>query len=869
MSLNKYGVSALALSAGVGMLAFGTGAAAQESSSAVSEVIVTGTRATGVKAADSAAPIEVVGAAALTRVGQPDLMQALSQSLPSFNAQGYGADTAALSLEAALRGLNPNETLVLVNGKRVHGTANLQVDGGSPFQGAAAADLSFIPVGSIDHVEVLQDGAAAQYGSDAIAGVVNIILKKGASGGTLSATGGQYYEGDGATGSWSVNKGFGLGDKGFVNVTLEERVHSFSRQGAYDQRFSSPSGVFLNAGGTVDNTGIPKTNGYPKMNNIYGDPEYHLYNFAYNAGYDLGSGVMLYSFGTYGHRIDSGFENYRKPSKVEGCTGTPANPGVLSSGACTSGTLVVPFPTGFSPREKFTEDNYSFTAGIKGDTYGWHWDLSTTYGDDQDDVYTINSANAQLFSALQSINSTPLTPQRNFYDGTFKATEWTNNLDISRPVDTHIFASPLTVAFGAEIRRDTYSISAGEPDSYYGGVGAQSFSGYSPLDAGGHARTSYAGYVDLAAEVITHLHLDLAGRYEHYSDFGDTTVGKATGRYDFSPAIAVRGTVSTGFRAPTPQEEYYTGINVSPAFIQGQLAPNSAAATAGSFGALRPETSHNYSVGFVLHPAPKLQITADLYEIDIANRIVGSGFLLATQSGVKVANGPYAALSQLLGAAYTTPVTGIAATSSYTGIQLFTNGVNTRTQGAEVTANYASDFGDLGHVDWSVAANYNATTITHTAALPASSYNASIGQTALLSPNATSSLTDATPKFKFVLAAFWRKDKWSINLREEIFGPVSQWVSLDGSGSSTGATDVKMGTTGITDLDIGYMLNSKLKIDVGANNLFDIKPTTIPTYNNGGHYQPADGNNVFGEPIQFSPFGINGGYYYGRITYSF
>jgi iron complex outermembrane receptor protein len=865
MSLTKYGVSTLALSVGLGLLAFGSVAAAQESS--VSEVIITGTRTTGVKASDSAQPIEVVGAAALARVGQPDLMQALSQSLPSFNAQGYGSDTAALSLEAALRGLNPNETLVLVNGKRVHGTANLQVDGGSPYTGAAAPDLSFIPVGAIDHVEVLQDGAAAQYGSDAIAGVVNIILKKNSSGGVLSATGGQYMEGDGATGAWSVNKGFGLGDNGFVNVTLEERVHSFSRQGTYDARFNTPSGTFINQN-AVDNN-IPQTAGYPKMNNIYGDPEYHLYNFEYNAGYNLGDGIQLYSFGSYGHRTDSAFENYRKPSKVLGCTGTPADPGVLNGTTCSSGTLVVPFPTGFSPREKFTEDNYSFTGGIKGDTFGWHWDLSSTYGDDHDDVYTINSANAQEFADLQSINPTPIVAQRNFYDGTFDATEWTNNLDVSKPIDTHIFASPLTVAFGAETRRDTYSISAGEPSSYYGGVGAQSFAGYSPLDAGGHARTSYAGYVDLAAEVITHLHLDLAGRYEHYSDFGDTTVGKATARYDFTPAIAVRGTISTGFRAPTPQEEYYTGINVSPAFIQGQLAPNSAAAVAGDFSPLKPETSHNYSLGFVLHPAPKLQITLDAYEIDIANRIVGSGFLLATLGGVEVAPGPYAALSKLLGSEYTTPHTGIAATSSYTGVQLFTNGVNTHTDGAELTANYASDFGDFGHVDWSVGANYNHTMITHIAALPASSYNLSIGQTALLGPNATSSLTSATPKFKFVLAAFWRKDKWSVNLREDIYGPVSEWVSLDGSGASTGATDVRMGTSGITDLDIGYMLTSKIKLDVGANNLFDIKPVTIPNYNNGGHIQPADGNNVFGEPIGFSPFGINGGYYYGRLTYTF
>jgi iron complex outermembrane receptor protein len=846
----------LALS--VSLFGLATAAAAQDAT--VSEVIVTGTRATGVKAVDSAAPIEVVGGDTLKRVGQPDLMQALSQTLPSFNAQGYGADTAALSLSAALRGLNPNETLVLVNGKRLHGTANLQVDGGSPYQGAAAPDLSFVPEGSIDHIEVLQDGAAAQYGSDAIAGVVNIILKSNSSGGNISGTGGQYYEGDGDTGAWSVNKGFTLGDNGFVNVTLEERVHGFSRQGAYDQRFNGPDGTFLNAGpAPIDNTGVPLAKGYPFVNNIYGDPEYNLYNASYNAGYNLGDGIQLYSFGSYGNRVDSAFENYRRPSKVSGC---PMGDNCVADPSLT----VYPFPTGFDPREKFEENSYSFTGGIKGKTYGWRWDLSLTYGDDNEGVYTVDSSNAQLFAVLQSQSTTPITdPQRNFYDGTFDAAERTINLDISKDFETSFLASPLNVAFGGESRRDSYRISAGEPNSYYGGTGAQSFSGYSPLDAGGHSRSSYSGYLDLSASIITGLKLDLAGRYEHYSDFGDTEIGKATARYDFSPMVAIRGTVSTGFRAPTPQEEYYEGINVSPAFIQGQLPPNSASAAIGGFSPLKPEISHNYSAGLILHPAPKLQITADAYEIDIHKRIVGSGFLLATLGGAVVSQQLYNSMASLIGPNYGS----IAATSSYTGVQLFTNGVNTRTRGVEASASYASDFGGMGHVDWSAGFNYNDTTITHIAPLPAGDVNTSLNQVALLSPNATSALTTATPKYKLVLGAYWHLGKFSANVREDLYGPVSQWVSPDGSGTGANAVDAKMGAQWITDLDFGYQVTKQLKLDVGANNLFDVKPATIPNYTSGGHTAPADGNNVFGEPVGFSPIGINGGYYYGRFVYSF
>ncbi|HEY2661444.1 MAG TPA: TonB-dependent receptor [Caulobacteraceae bacterium] len=875
--------SIIALVAGLAApsLAAAQAAPAAPGAEAQSEIIVTGTRQTGVKAVDSPAPIQLVGSAALKRVGQPDLMQALAQSLPSFNAQQYGADTAALTLSAALRGLNPNQTLVLVDGKRRNGTANLQVDGGSPFQGAAATDLSFIPVDAIDHIEVLQDGAAAQYGSDAIAGVVNIILKKQDHGGSISGTAGQYYEGDGETAALSLNKGFNIADRGFFNVTAEERVHSTSRQGTYDQRISDPSGAMLPGLNALNAAGVTGAPGYPKMNNIYGDPQYQLYNIMYNAGFDLGSGVQFYSSGSYGHRSASGAENYRVPNKVQGCTGTSLNPGVLSGGACNAGsTLVTPFPDGFDPREKFVEDQYSFTAGFKGALIGWNWDISSTYGKDLDDVYTINSANAQLFADLQSINSAPLDPQRNFYDGRFTATEWTNNIDISRDFETHFLASPLNIAFGGETRRDTFAIGAGEPNSYYGGVGAQSFSGYSPLDAGGHSRTSYAGYVDLAADLITGLHVDLAGRFEHYSDFGDAKVGKLTARYDFNPMIAIRGTVSTGFRAPTLQEEFYEGINVSPSFVQGQLPPNSAAAQLTGFSNLNPETSNNYSFGVVLHPMDKLQISADFYEIDIKNRIVGSAFLLGSEVvtcpstlAPGCTTGTFnATVSQaILNALHSLHVNTNGA--SYTGIQLFTNGVNTRTRGAEVVATYASDFGDMGHVDWSAGFNYNETTIQSIKPLPAADFNAdpNVGQTALLLPSATTALTSATPKFKVVLAGYWTKDQWSVNLREEVYGPVSQELSLSGSGAGNGAVDVKEGTLGITDLDIGYKVNSHLRINAGANNLFDQKPAQVPTIVNptNGHLQPADGNNVFGEPIQFSPIGINGGYYYGRVTYTF
>ena len=826
----------------------------------IETVIVTGTRTTGMKAADSAAPIQVVGAQALQNTGQPDVMQALSQNVPSFQAQGYGADTAALTLSAALRGLNPDDTLVLVNGKRRNTTANLQVDGGSPYQGAAAVDLSFIPEAAIDHVEVLQDGAAAQYGSDAIGGVVNIILKTNDSGGTIVATGGQYFEGDGDTAGISFNKGIDLDGRGFINFTFEERYHDFSRQGGADYRFSNPNGTLKSGLSPIDTTNIPLTPGYPDMNNIYGDPQYNLYNGFYNAGYKLGGGVEFYSFGSYGYREDSAYENYRKPDKVVGCE-FPAPPN------CTGGTLVYPLPYGFSPREGIDEIEYSFTAGFKGTFMDWGWDVSSTYGHDNDQVYTLNSANAQLFPVLQALSTTPIAPQRNFYDGSYTDSAWTTNLDVSRDFAIGL-ASPLNVAFGGEADQQTFAIGAGEPSSYYG-AGAQSFTGYGPTDAGTHGRKDYAAYLDLAATVFTGLYIDVAGRYEHYSDFGRHHRRQSHGTLRFQSRL--RRSRHNQHRLPRT-DSWRKSIIPAPTFLrhfaQVQLPPNSPAALIAGFGPLKPELSHNYSAGFVAHPADDLQITVDAYEIDISNRIVGSGFLLGSVAGDPVSPKPFSTQS---------PLTEIRSISgiSYAGIQLFTNGISTRTRGVEATINYASDFDRMGHVDWTAGFNYNETTITKEAPLPAVDYydNTTIPspviQTTLLSRNATSSLTNATPKFKVVLNAYWTMDKWSVNLREDIYGPTSQWVSLNGSGTGDGATDTKIGTSPITDIDVGYRVTDYLKIDLGANNLFDLKPTKVPTINNGGTLQPADGNNVYGEPNQYSPYGINGGYYYGRITVSF
>ncbi len=866
------GTSLFALLASAGSLHAAEAApdAPAPAASSVEEIIVTGTRETGVKAADSAAPIQLVGKQQLLKTGAADLATALTAAVPSLNIQTNGGDASAVHILAALRGLSPDDTLVLVDGKRRHPTSNLAVDSGSAFSGSATTDLSYIPVGAIDHIEVLTDGAAAQYGTDAIAGVVNIILKKASSGGTMTATGGEYYNGQGSQGSLSYNEGFDLFGKGFLNVTLEERYHDFSTLGIGDARNTDANGVAI-PGQSYPNSNSANATRFPYLNRVNGDPEYNIYNAFFNAGYDVAPGIEFYGFGNFSYNASQHFENYREPNKISGKT--------------TTGVTVYPIPNGFDPAEKFDETDYSVTGGFKGELAGWHWDLSSTFGGNHTEVYVVNTANAAEFATLQAASATPVNyGLHTIYDGNFDATEWTNTLDIDRSFNVG-FAAPLNIAFGAEERRDTYAIGSGDPESYYG-TGTQSFFGYAPSDAGSYSRVNYAFYADVATDPIKNLHVDLAGRYEHYSDFGSTEDGKVTVRYDFSPKFAVRGTISNGFRAPTLAEEYYSGINVGPTSASGQFPPNSQAAQNAGFSSLKPETSINYSVGFVAHPMDNMQITLDAYQIILHNRILNSsGFTGITAEcnppGFKIATVPTNVASLKCPAGYTPAVDVISqsilnavqakgiSSAGLTSISIssFVNGMNTTTNGIEATFNYASDFGDYGHVDWTIGANYNKTQITKIDPIPAFANEIipalNINQTQLLGAIAASEFTTALPREKIILQAFWTKGPFSVNLRETIYGKTSQLANAPTLNAFFSET---VPVTPITDLDIGYKVTKHLKIDVGANDLFNQIPPLVPLASTG---QPLNGGIVFHLPYGTAPWGQNGGYYYGRATYSF
>ena len=844
-----------------------TAAEADAESPEVGEVIVTGTRQSGLSAAESPAPVQILSADALQAAsGNPDLMTTLAQLVPSLTIQAFGFDMAGQTLQAKLRGLSPNHVLILVNGKRRHTTANLAVDTGSTYQGGANVDLNFIPLDAIDHIEVLTDGAAAQYGSDAIAGVINIILKKNSSGGSLAGTYGQYANGGGRTEDVSGNAGFQPTDGGYFSLTGDFRQHAHSDVGALDERVINPANWT-----SYPNSNLPNVPGYPTLNRISGDGYQQLKLAAINTGFDFSNGMELYSTITYGHKDASSFENYRLPSKADYVD-------------AITGQEVYPYPFGFNPLEASNEDDYQLNVGLKGELAGWKWDLASGYGADKVSISTLHTYN----TGYAQINGVA-TPE-NYYDGYLKATQWATTLDFDRDFDVGL-PGPLNVAFGGEYRRDTYAIGAGVPLSWEDG-GASSYPGFTPNDAGSNSRKNYAGYVDLALKPLDKLRVDVAGRFEHYTDFGDAKVGKFTARYDFTEQFALRGTVSNGFRAPTLAEEYYTSTNVGPTTAYVQLAPNSAAGRLLGLGdGLQPEHSMDFSLGMVWRPLPHMNATLDLYQITVTNRIVGSGSIVGSSGGAIVSSVVDNAII-----ASGAPIDPQVVASGTTGINVFANGIDTRTRGADLTFDFPMDYGFM-KVDWSIGATYNDTTITKYASTPAllsGGVNPTTGvpTNELYDPTAYSDLTSATPKYVINLGGMFSVDKLTVNLVERIFGTSSEYENDDGDNGGTGAGTYpacvphpgtlficpggfdyfqsRIGVTPITNLDISYKMTDGLTFSIGANNLFNRFPNkenaTLLAHTQSFAY--GDNAGVTQYP-GFSPFGINGGFYYLKAAYRF
>lgn len=863
------------------------------------DIIVTGTRASGIQAAQSATPIQLLSEDALSRVAQPNLNQALTQLVPSFQAQTQGTDMSSFSLSARLRGLSPNHTLVMVNGKRRHGNSILQVINGA-FGGSAAPSIDLIPPDIVQRIEVLQDGAAAQYGTDAIAGVINIILKNKDSGVTAKANVGEYYDGEGRSYSVSSNFGLPIGDDGFLDIALFHRRNDYTTIGEGQlsirnldgQRANNVPALFQPIYDSIIARGADVgING--------GQPKSQLNLAFYNFGYNFG-GFEIYSFGDVSYRHGDALQGYRIPRRV--CdTSAGTDPALCLQRTVTNGMV---------PHIEVKQDEFSITNGVRGDIGSWDIDGSFSYAEDKSNIYTTGSAAATLYAdafakakatalaggaTLAAANATATTfanasAPDYFYDGAFKFTQFVGNLDIKRPFDIGL-ADPLNLAFGFEYRKETYSLTEGDAQSTYF-EGGQSFPGYTRGDASSLGRNVKAAYIDVALKPIDGWYVDLAGRVEDYSDFGSTTIGKVTTRYDFSPAFAIRGTASTGFRAPTLQEAGYSSTSVGPTSAILQLAPSSPGATAAGFGALGPEKSVNLSTGFVFRPVPKMVVSLDGYYIKVKDRIVSSGNIIG-RSAVPV--GSSAAIEQA--ARVLTPlingltpydlVQGAIAASGkgldpsvvsfgQIGLGTFTNGIDTRTVGLEFSARYPIDT-DIGKFDLSLSANYNKTKVT----------KSKLGT--LFNSNSIAVIEKASPDFKSVFSTLYTTGAFAANLRATYFSKTTQLVQPNSLSTAVRPIKDIWGGPGyyegvvkaavIIDLELSYDITKFANLAIGANNLFNKKPEVPglvadydpnnPAWRNATRSPYINNSGGINQPFNFGPYGTNGGYYYARLSFNF
>jgi iron complex outermembrane receptor protein len=533
-------------------------------------------------------------------------------------------------------------------------------------------------------------------------------------------------------------------------------------------------------------------------------------SFGANAGLSLSKDVELYAFGTAAHRTGGSFQNYRLPTKL---------PQI--------------YPNGFSPVETSNETDAALTAGIKGtDLAGWRWDLSASYGTDNVKIGMVGSANVDLYAAT---GTTPTS----FHLAQYKNTQQGANADLARSFDTGVLPAALSVALGAEARRETYEVGAGDNASWFGS-GAQALPGLSPVSAGKHSRNIGAAYLDLSTKLTSQWEAELAGRYEHYSDAGSSRNAKVSTRYEFNPRFAARATASTGFRAPSLAQANYSSLAVSPTTAGGQLAVNSDAARKLGALALRPEKSRSLNLGLVAEPIDNLHVTVDAYRILIRDRIVQGG----TYTG-------QAAIDALTAAGISLPGGLSSVSASY-----YANGVDTRTQGVDLVAGYPTNLGAAGRVDWDLSANVNTSKVTKVA-------NDGNGNT-LLNGQQVGYLTTATPKNKLIVGGVWTLDDWSVSLHATRYGKTATeatFYSGPNIYSNTVFNHIENKPKTLTDLEVRYAVTKKLQLAAGATNLFDVYPTKVPAISRYlGVYQ-------YDTAAAQIPF--NGGYYYVRANYKF
>ena len=832
------------------------------------EIIVTGTRKGGQSATETLSPVDSIGGQLLTDQAAFDLTDGLPKLSPSLNTQRFPiADGTSFIRPVTLRNLSPDQTLVLMNGTRRHRSAlvNLQLAPlGTVNQGSQGVDFAAFPAAAIERVEILRDGAAAQYGSDAIAGVINVILKDDNEGGSAAVQYGQYYEGDGERLSVSGNIGLPIGADGFVNLAAEYSTSDITSRGNARPDAAAIADI-------VGRNLVP----IGGLGQRWGDPDVEALKFSVNAGMDLTDSVELFGFATYMDNTTKSDFFYRRPvlddpaqqvglsarttlqidsvnnltlqpgadglpdaapqSLIDNILGQQLDPNdylvadnTSASGFALRNPIYSAFPGGYNPDFGAELTDMSLVLGARGNwTETLSWDVTGRYAENEVEYTLADSINPSLGR---------LTPTT-FRPGTLTQEESGVNLDFVKT-----FAeSPLNIAFGAELRNETYSIKAGDtssivagPTAAFFGVGSDGFQGFPTDSAGDFESDSWASYVDVETDLTDRLSGAVALRYEDFDEFGDTTDWKVSGRYQFTDAFAIRGTASTGFRAPTPGQVNTLNVTTT-ANSSGELIPNGTYPVdnpvAIALGAvpLEPEESESYTVGLVWDAASRLSVTLDYYHIKIDNR-------LALRSDTV----DQAAVDTLIAAGIDNAALLLGSSASY-----FVNGFDSTVEGIDlaVTAGFDLAGGDLV-VDF--RHNYNTQEVSGVS--PGTVDAARIYD-----------LENQIPANRSVLSFMWGSGSmFDALLRLNYY---DSWSTTAGLFNGSNPPDTyDYGSTLLVDAEVTMNINDMFSVSLGGENIFDTYPD-----------DEEDGTLTFlgVEDALTSPYGFNGGFYYLRLTARF
>ena len=758
-------------------------------------IVVTGTRGEGRSQLSTPSPVDVLSGEALSQQGTTELAESLSAIAPSIDFPRAAVVDGTDSVRPlTLRGLSPDQTLVLVNGTRRHASALVNVNG-SVGRGSAAVDLNAIPVAALDRVEVLRDGASAQYGSDAIAGVVNLRLREAREGGGATVSYGFYDTSveparssrdvtDGETLTVSGWQGFALGQTGFLTVSAEYLQREATRRGDIDPNLL-PAEV---------------------VNSRFGDPEVEQWSAYVNAGVPIANGWEAYGWLGYQDR-DSTSAAF--PRRANNANNVPAI-----------------YPNGFLPLINVQSTDLTAAGGVRGELGGWDADVSLVYGRNALDFRTENSLNSTYGAASQT----------SFDDGGLTYSQTVLGVDFTREVDAPGLAEPINFAWGIETRQETYEIEAGEPASYDRGPaaapglasGAQGFIGFQPSNEVDEDRTAWGAYVDVEVFPVERLLIGAAVRYEDYSDFGETLNGKLTARYDFTDNFALRGAVSSGFRAPSLQQSYFTStasVFQAPDVVETGTFP-ATSIVARTLGAepLRPEEAVNYSLGAVFQYG-NFDLTIDAYRIEISDQI---------------------ALSENISRTFSPQVAALLDPLGISAARFFINGVETETQGIDIVGRYQLDAGNAGEFDFVAAINFNEVDVVR---VP-TSLSALDPTPPLLGRNRILTIEQGTPGEKAVVSVDWERNNLGATARVSYYGDVLQ-------PGGTPAADFSTGEHTLLDLEGRYRFSDRISVALGVDNVFDEYPDAVPAALNT--------SGVVAFPF-YSPFGFNGRFAYARLS---